>query len=161
MRRRKNIPRSKREIETRKRSLRVLRRTRRGESLAQASRAEHIKPATVRKDLPGQFHQSAPGKPWKPTKSDRIAAPMNILTPVGNVVVPVRGKEERSRLGRYVAARRRWRENRPGAAAELAAFEGQTVSGYPLITDTKLLETLDDAGVDNSVEVYAEPNGEQ
>ncbi len=154
MRRRKANSRSKRAAETRKRALRVLSRTRRGESFAQAAHAVGIKPATVRKYLPNQFHQKAPGKRWTPTKSDRLTALMNILTPQGRIVVPVRSSKERSRQGRYDIALRRWRSSKPGADAELAVFEGQTVGGHRLITDVKLLAELEDAGQLDFEELY-------
>jgi len=128
---------------------------RRGEALSRAARAEHIKPDTVRKYLGRQFRQNAPGKRWKPTKSDRLTAYMNVLTPLGPLTVPVRGSRERNRLAHYNVALARWRRGEPGAEAELAAFEGQTVGGHPLITDVKLLATLEDAGVLDFEELYA------
>jgi hypothetical protein len=159
MRTRNSIPRSEREAKTRDRSLRVLRRTRHGESLSQAARAEHIKPATVRKYLGKQFRQEGPGKRWVPTKSDRLTMPMNILTPLGRTPAPVRGSRERKRQGQYEVALRKWRSGVPGAEAELAAFEGQTVGGHPLITDVKLLATLEDAGVLDFEELYSSFTG--
>ncbi len=159
MRKRKSISRSERESTTRDRSLRVLRRTRHGESLAQAARAEHTKPATVRKYLGKQFRQEGPGKRWVPTKSDRLTMPMNILTPLGRTPAPVRGSRERKRQGQYEVALRKWRSGTPGAEAELAAFDGQTVGGHPLITDVELLATLEDAGVLDFEELYSSFSG--
>lgn len=80
---------------------------------------------------------------------------MNVLTLLGPTAVPVRGSRERSRLGSYDIALRRWRRNEPGAEAELAAFEGQTVGGHTLITDVKLLAALEDAGALDFEELYA------
>lgn len=154
MRRRNAVPRTESQAEARNRALHVLARVRRGESLTKAARAEHVKPTTVRKYLGTQFHQDAPGKRWKPTKSDRLTAYMNVLTPLGPMTAPVRGSRERVRLGRYNVALRKWRLGLPGAEAELAAFEGQTVGGRPLITDVKLLATLEDAGVLEFEELY-------
>jgi hypothetical protein len=154
MRRRNANSRRRRAAETRKRALRVLSRTRRGEALSQAVRAVGIKPDTVRKYLRAQFHQDAPGKRWTPTKSDRLAAQMNVLTPLGPITVPVRGSKERSRLGRYYIALRRWRLGKPGADAELAAFKGQRVAGHALLTDVQLLATLEEAGAMDFEELY-------
>ena len=159
MARRNPKPRSAREVEARIRALHALARVRRGESLSQAARAEHVKLATIKKYLGGQFHQAAPGKRWKPTKADRLTAQMNVLTPRGTVTVPVRGSRERIRLGRYNIALRKWRRGEPGADAELAAFEGQTVGGHPLITDVKLLATLEEAGVIDFEEMYSSLTG--
>lgn len=151
--------RNKRETETKKRALRVLSRTRRGESLAKAARSVGIKPDTVRKYLPNQFHQSAPGKPWRAAKSDRLSALMNVLTPTGPMSVPVQSSKERSRLGRYNSALRNWRLGKPGADKELKAFEDQQVGGHKLITDVKLLATLEDAGQIDFEELYSSFRG--
>jgi hypothetical protein len=153
--RRDAIPRNKRQAAARTRAVRALGRARRGEPLSKAARAEHVKLATVKKYVGSQFHQGAPGKRWKPTKSDRLTDQMNILTPLGVMTAPVRGSRERIRLGRYNVALRKWRRGEPGADAELAAFEGQTVGGHPLITDAKLLASLEDASVLDFEELYS------
>jgi hypothetical protein len=150
-----SVPRNQREAETRKRALRALSRARRGESLSKAAREAGIKPATVRKYLPNQFHQAAIGKPWIPAKSDRLTAQMNVLTPAGPLSVPLRGSRERSLLGRYNIALRRWRSGEPGAEVELATFEGQQVGGHTLITDVNLLATLEDAGQMDFEQLYS------
>ncbi len=157
--RRNAIPRSKREAEARNRALHTLARVRRGESLSQAARAEHVKLATIKKYLGGQFHQDAPGKRWKPTKSDRLSARMNVLTPRGPMTVPVRGSRERTRLARYNVALAKWRRGEPGADAELAAFEGKRVGGHLLITDTRLLATLEEASMIDFDELYSSLTG--
>jgi hypothetical protein len=76
------------------------------------------------------------------------------------MAVQVKGSEKRKLLGRYETALRRWRSGEPGAEAELAAFEGQTVGGHTLITDVKLLATLEEAGVIDFDELYAAFAGE-
>jgi hypothetical protein len=154
MRRRNPTPRNEREAEARNRALHALASMRRGESLSQAARAGHVKPATVKKYVGSQLRHDAPGKRWKSTKSDRLTAYLNVPTPLGPMTVPVRGSRERSRLARYNVALARWRWGQTGADAELATFEGQTVSGYPLITDMNLLATLEDAGGLDFEELY-------
>lgn len=84
---------------------------------------------------------------------------MNVLTPLGRTTAPVRGSAERHRLGAYEAALRKWRSGAQGAESELATFEGQTVGGHPLITDVKLLATLEDAGVLDFQELYSSLTG--
>jgi hypothetical protein len=153
--RRNAKPRNAREAEARNRAMHVLTRMRRGESLSQAARAEHVKPTTVRRYVGSQFHQDASGKRWKPTKSDRLTVYLNVLTPQGRVAVPVRSSRERLLLARYEIALTKWRRGERGAEAELAAFEGQTVGGHPLITDVNLLATLEDADVLGFEELYA------
>lgn len=155
MKHRNAIPRSPREAEARTRALRALSRARRGEPISKAARAEHVKLSTVKKFVGNQLHQDAPGKRLKPTKSDRLTARMNILTPLGLTTVSVRGSTERTRLGRYDIALAKWRRGAPGSDAELRAFEGQKVGGQTLITDVKLLATLEDAGAIEFDELYS------
>ena len=155
MRRKGLAPKDTGRTDARTRALHVLARTRRGESLSQAARTEHIKPATVRKYLSRQFNQDGSSKRWKPTKSDRLSTGMIVLTPLGPTTVAVKGSRERTRLGRYDAALRKWRSGDPGAAAKLTAFAGLTVGGHSLITDVKLLATLEDAGVLDFEELYS------
>ncbi len=159
MRRRNAKPRSAREVEARNRALHALARVRRGESLSQAARAKKVKLATVKKYAGSQLHQDAPGRRWKATKSDRLSARMNILTPLGLTAVLVRGSRERTRLGQYNVALRKWRRAEPGAEVELAKFKGKRVGGHLLITDTKLLATLEDAGAMDFEELYSSIKG--
>jgi hypothetical protein len=63
-----------------------------------------------------------------------------------SITVPVTGSLERSRLGRYDIALRKWRAGEGGAEKALRAFRGQKVAGYVLITETKLLIQLEKAG---------------
>ena len=137
------------------RAVRVLRRMLGGESFSRAAKAEHISLRTAKKRLGKNIHRSGPGKRWKAKKSDRLTGYMNIVTPLGPVTVPVRGAAERNRLGRYMKALGKWRRGEPGAEAKLAAFKGKTVGGHGLITDSKLLETLEDADALDFAELYS------
>ena len=80
---------------------------------------------------------------------------MNVVTPSGPIGIPVRGSKERSLLGRYNIALRNWRLGKPGAEADLKTFEGRRVGGHLLITDPKLLATLEDAGQIDFEELYS------
>lgn len=71
---------------------------------------------------------------------------MNIVTSRGTTPVVVRGLRERRLLGRYDSALRRWRGAEPGAEHGLMTFEGLTVGGHTLITDTKVLARLEEEG---------------
>jgi hypothetical protein len=128
-------------------SLAALGRMRRDNlSLAQATSLEHIKRSTFLREVGTAVHRSGHGKRWKPSKVDRFTAPMVILTRQGPITVPVTGSIERSRLGRYDIALRKWRAGEDGAEKALRAFRGQKVAGYVLITETKLLIQLEEAG---------------
>ena len=60
-----------------------------------------------------------------------------------------------TRLAGYNIALAKWRRGERGAEAELAKFAGKRVGGHLLITDTKLLATLEDAAVMEFDELYS------
>lgn len=137
------------------RTLRVLRLMQHGESLSSATRKVRMKPATAKKRLGNLIHRKGPGQRWKPSKSDRFTALMNVLTPLGQITVPVRGSRERKLLGRYNAALGKWRRGESSAETTLARFEGQKVAGHPLITDPDTLAILEDADLLDFEELYS------
>ena len=67
----------------------------------------------------------------------------------------MRGSAERKRLARYSQALRKWRRGESGAAAELAAFEGQSVGGQRLVTDVKVLAALEADRQNDFDELYS------
>jgi hypothetical protein len=129
------------------RVLRVLGRMRRDNvSLSVASRLEGIKPETVVRRARSALYRPGPGKPWKAAQSDQLSAVMTVLTRFGPTTAAVHGSQERKLLGRYNLALRMWRAGEDGAAAAIRTFRGKTVGGHTLITDTKLLIQLEEAG---------------
>jgi hypothetical protein len=146
-RRRFPLPKNTQQTAVHQKALAALARMRRENlSLAKATRLEHIKPATFLRHVGSAVHRSGPGKPWKPTKADRFGARMTVLTAQGPTTVFVRGSLERTRLARYDIALRKWRAGEDGADKALMAFQGQTVGGHALITDSDLLIQLEEAG---------------
>lgn len=142
-----SIPKTQRQSWRHQKALAALGRMRRlGWSLNKASKPEHIKPQTVLRHVGKALYRSGPGKPWKATKSDRLAEKMMVLTEQGPIFAVVRSSIERTRLSRYNTALRKWRAAEDGAYEELLAFEGQTVAGHVLITDQDLLIRLEEAG---------------
>jgi hypothetical protein len=142
-----SVLKTSRQISTYQRALAVVARMRREKlSLYKASRIERIKSATVLRYVGNAVHRSGHGKPWKPTKSDRLGATMTVLTAQGPMFVVVKGSTERTRLARYDIALRKWRAGEDGAEKELLVFQGQTVGGQVLITDPDLLIQLEEAG---------------
>jgi hypothetical protein len=115
-------------------------------SLNKAAKREHIKPQTVLRHVGKALYRSGPGKPWRATKSDRLAEKLMVLTEQGPIFVAVRSSIERTRLSRYDSALRKWRAAEDDAYEELLAFEGQTVGGHVLITDEDVLMRLEEAG---------------
>lgn len=151
---------SPQELNAKVRAFRVLRQVRRGiATLTKAARQERIKPDIVLRYVGEALYRSGPGKPWKARKSDRLSAPMPILTPQGRTTVVVRGSRERKLLHQYELALRKWRAAEHGAAQELLTFKGQTVAGHRLITDTDLLIHLEEADQLDFDELYVAPRG--
>jgi hypothetical protein len=141
-----SIPKTGRQSGLHRKALAALGRMRRlGWSLNKAAKLEHIKPQTVLRHVGRALYRSGPGKPWKATKSDRLAEKMVVLTEQGPTFDVVRSSIERTRLSRYNTALRKWRAAEDGAYEELLAFEGQTVAGHVLITDPDVLIRLEEA----------------
>lgn len=141
------IPVSQRDADIRERALRALGRMRRdGDSLSKATQLEGIKPKTFLRVAGSAVRRTGRGKQWKAVPEDQISALMTVLTEKGPVTAVVRNSRERRLLGQYDAALRMFRAGEDGADTALKAFEGKTVGGYRLITDTKLLMQLEEAG---------------
>ncbi len=145
---RKNLVRvSRRQAITDPRVARALGLMRReGASASEAARREKMKLKTFRRRAGRYLYRSGPGKPWKARSEDQLAFSMTVLTSRGPVDVIVRNSRKRKLLHRYELALRMFRAGEDGAEAALKAFEGKTVGGHTLITDTNLLIQLEEAG---------------
>jgi hypothetical protein len=117
-----------------------------GVSASEASRREKMKLKTLRQRAGRYLYRSGPGKPWKARTEDQLAFSMTILTSHGPAEVIVRNSRQRKLLHRYEFALRMFRAGEDGAEAALKEFEGKTVGGHKLITDTKILIELEEAG---------------
>jgi hypothetical protein len=71
---------------------------------------------------------------------------MTILTDRGPVDAIVSNSRQRKLLSQYNFALRMFRAGEEGADRALKVFKGKKVGGYALITDTKLLVELEEAG---------------
>jgi hypothetical protein len=137
--------------ETYNRSLHVLARMRRtSSSLTAAAKEEHIDPRTVRKYLKSEIRGRG-----RATKADRRRRDMLIPTTIGNAPAKVRGSKQASLLGSYMSAVGKYL--RTGDVDGLAEFEGQSIAGHVLITDSDLLSSLAQAGALTLDEIYAVP----
>jgi hypothetical protein len=147
VRRKKQVAVSRRQAITDPRVARALGLMRReGSSASEAARQEKMKLETFRRGAGRYLYRSGPGKPWKARSEDQLAFSMTILTSRGPVDVIVRNSRQRKLLHRYGLAFRMFRAGEDGAEAALKAFEGKTVGGHRLITDTNLLIQLEEAG---------------
>jgi len=104
-----------------------------------------MKLETFRRGAGKFLYRSGPGKPWKARDEDQLSFSMKILTRQGRISVIIRNSSERRLLHDYENAVRMFRGAEDGAEAELKKFEGKTVGGYELITDTKVLIELEQA----------------
>ena len=125
------------------RGLGVMRRE--GVSASEAARLQRMKLSTFRKGAGRFLYRSGPGKPWKARTEDQLAFSMEMLTRQGRISVIIHNSRERRLLHDYENALRMFRGAEDGAEAELKKFDGKTVGGYELITDTKLLIELEEA----------------
>lgn len=118
-----------------------------GFSASQSARAVGIKLNTLRRNAGRVLYQSGPGKPWKAHRDDQLALLVTIVTDMGARSVVATNYRERRVASAHDSAVRMWRAGEDGAEAALKAFEGETVGGYKLLTDTKRLAELEEAGL--------------
>jgi hypothetical protein len=145
-------------VQARRRALSVLRRMRRtGVSLASAAREEHIDPRTVRRHIGDELRQTAPGRPYRPTKADRVRREMLAPTKFGMEPITIRGSRQASQLGKYLSAVRKFLHT--GNAGPVSKFDGKKIGGLSLITDPQTLRMLAHAGALQLEDIYAAPGG--
>jgi len=118
---------------------------REGASASEAARRERMKLKTFRKGAGRFLYRAGPGKPWKARSEDQLRFSMTVLTRKGRVAAIVRNSRERRLLHDYESAVRSFRANEDGAEEELKSFEGKTIGGHELITDSRLLIELEEA----------------
>jgi hypothetical protein len=117
-----------------------------GFSASKAVRRVGMKLETLRRGAGRYLYRSGPGKPWKARKDDELPFLVTIPTALGPTTVVARNYRERRLAGAHDSAIKMWRAGADGSEAALKVFEGKTVGGYKLITDTKLLIQLEEAG---------------
>jgi hypothetical protein len=147
LRRTSTIARNPHEADIQRRVFRVLRRMReQHESLSKATQLEGIKSRTFIRYARPALRRSGPGKPWKAIPEDKLASVMNVLTRFGPTPEIVHSRRERKLLGAYNRAVRMFRAGEDGAEAALLELRGKKIAGHTLITDTKFLIQLEEAG---------------
>jgi hypothetical protein len=158
MRHNKPKPRNKREGQARERALATLGLMRREKlSLAEASRLEHIKPATVLRYLGSAVRQDRPGGRYSATKSDRLKRDLQIPTASGQINITVSGSKAATEIAEYQNAVARYL--RKGDASKLQRFQGKMVGirgqRVELVTDPGILSSLAQAGALQFDQLYA------
>lgn len=140
------------------RALGLMRRE--GLSASQAARQEGMKLQTFLRAAGNVLYRSGRGKPWKVLDTDKLPFLVRIRTDQGRKTALARNLRERKIAHAHDSAIRMWRADEDGAEAALKAFEGKTVGGHRLITDTKLLTELEEAGQLDFEDLYAPPGAE-
>ena len=148
-----NIPFPDRAFEAKKRAFDAIARMRReGLSLSAASDEAGTTPETIHKYLAAALRRSKVGR-WVATKSDRYIRLLSLPGAHGPVVVRARGSDEARFASNYLASVKRWQKTRK--SYELAPFHGKKIGDFQLITASRTLQALDDAGLLQLDSLYA------
>lgn len=146
-------PASDKAFEAKQRAFHAIARMRRDAlSIGAASREEGTTPATIRKYLPAALRPSKSGR-WVATQSDRYVRLLSLPSAHGPVVVRARGSKEAQLASAYLASLARWA--RTGKAYELAPFHGKKIGNFELVTASRTLKALGDAGLLQIDSLYA------
>jgi hypothetical protein len=144
---------SDRSFEAKNRAFHVIARMRHDRlSLRDAAREENTTAATVRKLLPAALRRSKSGQ-WVATKSDHYVRFLSLPGAHGPVMVRARGSKQAQFGSAYLASLSRWQ--RTEKAYELAPFHGKKVGDFKLITASRTLRALRDAGLLQLDSLYA------
>jgi hypothetical protein len=136
MRRRTVVPRNRREMQARERSLKAMWAMRQGDSLAKAARDNGVTARTIKRYVGAALVQDRPGGRIRATKSDRLVRYLQIPGPNGPMNINVRGSKRASEFAKYKAAVNRLLA---GDRDALKNWHGKKIAGIELVTDTKTL----------------------
>jgi hypothetical protein len=121
-----------------------------------ASREEGTTPSTVKKYLPQALRKTKSGR-WIATKSDGYLRLLSLPGPHGPVIVRARGSKDAQFASAYLASLSRWaRTEKP---YELAPFHGKRIGNFELVTASRTLKALGDAGLLQIDSLYAALKG--
>ena len=120
----------------RDRALKALRAMRQGDTLSKAAHDNGVTARTIKRYAGSALVQDRPGGRIRATKSDRLVRYLQIPGPDGPKDITVRGSKAASEFANYKAAINRLLR---GDGHALDRWDGKTIQGIPLITDTKTL----------------------
>ena len=139
------------------RALHALASMRRGESLASACRAEHIKPATFLRYVGGAVRHEKPGGRFRVVASDALKRELQVPTAQGPVRVSAKGIKAAREFSEYLNAIAHF--NRSGDTSRLKRFKGRTFVAegrrHEFLTDPKKLMELAEADALRLDSLYA------
>ncbi|MDR3687193.1 MAG: hypothetical protein P4L93_09590 [Coriobacteriia bacterium] len=128
------------------------------------ARAEHLSPSEAARQV-GTTRETvlrhtasawvkAPSGRYQATKSDRLSVPMRILTRDGMQLVRTTSSRQRSLVGSYWDAVRRY-THPPSDASALAKLEGVSAGGYYFETDPLAIDEWANRGELDFDDIYA------
>jgi hypothetical protein len=136
-----------RQQDVRNRALHALALMRRGESLAAACRAEHIKPQTLLRHVGKAVLHDKPGGRYRVARTDTLPRDLEVQTPDGPVHVSAKGIKAAREFAAHANAIAHF--NRTGDESRLKRFKGKTFKvgrkRYEFLTDPDALMVLADA----------------
>jgi len=141
----------------RNRALHALALMRKGESLAAACRAEHIKPATFLRHVGSAVRHDKPGGRFRVIKTDTLRRDLQVPTEDGPVQVSVKGIKAAREFSAHLNAIAHF--NRTGDTSRLKRFEGRTFIAngkrHHFLTDPEKLMELAQADALRLDSLYA------
>jgi len=140
----------------RRRALAVLARMRRGESLSNATRAEHTTARTVRKLVGKQLRRGASGR-YSATRGDTLRRDLTVLGFDGFEPVSVRSWKQAQLASEHLIAVNRFL--RTGDPEWLKPFVGKRVGGVELLTNPERLYQFADADLIKLDSLYRDQRG--
>jgi hypothetical protein len=145
--RRRRLKPTARQQDVRNRALHALALMRRGESLAAACRAEHIKPQTLLRHVGNAVRHDKPGGRYRVARTDTLRRDLEVQTPDGPVHVSAKGIKAAREFAAHANAIAHF--NRTGDESRLKRFKGKTFKvgrkRYEFLTDPDALMVLADA----------------
>ena len=147
-----------RQQDTRNRTLHALALMRRGESLSAASKAEHIKPATLLRYVGRAIRQDKPGGRFRVLKTDKFVRHLqHVQSTEGPIDVAAKGINAARDFAAHANAIAHF--NRTGDASQLERFKGKTFTvgrkRYEFLTDPDTLMQLAEADALRLDSLYA------
>lgn len=144
---------SDRSFEAKRRAFDAVARMKREDlSMRDAAREAGTTTTTILKYLPRAVRKAKNGR-WTATKSDRYLRMLSLPGPHGPVTVRARGSKEAQFASAYLASLSRW--SRTEKPYELAPFHGKKIDDFELVTSSRTLQALRDAGLLQLDSLYA------
>ncbi len=164
MRRRNAKPRNEREAQAKERALAALATARReGLSPSAAAEDEGTTLTTMLRYVGSALPQERPGGRYRVTRFDRIARPLNFMTPKDSVPVTIRDSRIATMMSEHLKAVKKYRNT--GDTSGLAPFRGKALRVgnvlYEFVTDPTTLDKLRSAGLLEIEGLYRAVQGPQ